>query len=279
MVKKKREILYLFTIFNILLSFSILPNIRGDTSITVTTPLAGSVFQTGESCTIRWIYNQESFIDIYLYKGYSQVRTIALGIINRHGFVWTIPGIVGEGDNFRIKVVDHNDPSVYDYSDYFTITYPPSISVTTPESVWGMGSRYEIMWGSSGTISSVDIYLCIQSEVQVAIVSGTANEGSFYWTVPQTLTESSSYRILIIDSEDSSVYDFSGFFIIESASNNEDDNGDDDNNNFPNNDFDSILGLNLEITYCIICTMIVILAILIKISLNKKTKFQHNYCY
>jgi hypothetical protein len=166
---------------------------------------------------------------------------------------------VGESEYFRIKVVDHNNPTDYDYSGYFTITYPPSISIVSPRSdtVWQEESTYQITWTSNGPITSVDIHLFKGSDGILNVAERTSNDGSRSFTIPQSLTESSSYRILIVDSDNSGVYDWSDYFKIEKSSNN-DDGGNDDNNNDNNySEYDSVPGFNMIIVASIITIIII----------------------
>ena len=195
-MKCKKSVPYLYIISVILLILLISPNIRGDNGITVLTPIENSVYQTGDSCIIRWGINQETFqVDIYLYKDSYQTRTIAIGIVNRRSYEWFIPGVVGESENFQIKVVDHDDPLNYDFSDHFTIHYPPSISIHSPRSdtVWKTGSKYKISWSFQSPISSINIFLFKTSENVLNIAVKASNSGIYYWIIPQSLEESSSY--------------------------------------------------------------------------------------
>lgn len=101
------------------------------------------------------------------------------------------------------------NPSLYGFSEYFTITYLPSISIHSPlnDTVWNTGKDYKIQWTSTGVISSVDIHLYETSTKVLNIVEKTSNDGLYYWTIPNNLQDSAFYRILIVDYEDVQIHD------------------------------------------------------------------------
>ena len=67
------------------------------------------------------------------------------------------------------------------------------------------------------------------------ITSSTPNDGSYSWTVGNTLPESDQYKILIYNAEDQSVFGTSFYFSIihpdDGGGNGDDDNDDNSTNN------------------------------------------------
>jgi hypothetical protein len=93
-----------------------------------------------------------------------------------------------------------------------------SITVINPNvsSIWEKGSSYTIEWDWIGYITNVDIELYKDGIFELTIVSGELNDGSYTWEVPTDLESSDQYQIKIIDSSDSTTFDFSDFFEIKS---------------------------------------------------------------
>ncbi len=191
--------------------------------ITVTRPNSGDVWYTGQSYTIRW--NSEgpiTNVKIELYRGSSRVRTITNSTSNDGSYTWTVDDNLSESSNYRIKISDANNSSIYDYSDYFEIreSEQPSITVTRPRSgdVWYIGQSYSIRWTSTGSISRVRIELYRGSTLVRTITSSTSNDGSYTWRVSSDLSPGSNYKIRISDRDDPGIYGESGYFTINEQS-------------------------------------------------------------
>ncbi len=90
------------------------------------------------------------------------------------------------------------------------------ISVTTPDSSssWETGTSQSIMWTSTVTISDVKIELYKDGMFEMEIISSTANDGEYYWTIPSGLDDSTQYQIKITDVSTLTTYDFSEYFEI-----------------------------------------------------------------
>lgn len=110
------------------------------------------------------------------------------------------------------------DASYSSYSSYkYSILWkekqtstPPSLTVTKPNGgeSWQAGSSQTITWSSSGSSADVKIeYSTNSGSSWSTITSSTTNDGSYSWTIPNT--ESSTCRVKITDTSDSSIYDAS----------------------------------------------------------------------
>lgn len=97
----------------------------------------------------------------------------------------------------------------------------PSITVTSPDGGESLnaGGTHTITWTSAGTVGNVKIqYFNENYPGGVTIVSSTANDGSYNWTVPND--PSTSCGIRVSEASDGNPEDYSdGFFAIVSASN------------------------------------------------------------
>ncbi|NIM15748.1 MAG: hypothetical protein GTO45_27485, partial [Candidatus Aminicenantes bacterium] len=98
----------------------------------------------------------------------------------------------------------------------------PTITVTSPKSGvnWKIGNKYTITWNSSYVTGNVRIQLFKGTTRLGNITNNTANDGRFAWTIG-TLTNGyqvkipgSNYRVKIRSVNDSTIWDFSGYFTI-----------------------------------------------------------------
>ncbi|MCP4110030.1 MAG: SUMF1/EgtB/PvdO family nonheme iron enzyme [Desulfobacteraceae bacterium] len=92
-----------------------------------------------------------------------------------------------------------------------------NLTVKTPNGSeqWCMGETYTLAWetGSAGTYVKTELY---DGSARVrTIAERVNNSGSYAWTVPDSLPESSTYKIRISDYSDAGVYDESnGYFSV-----------------------------------------------------------------
>ena len=193
-------------------------------SITVTSPSSGDIWYEGNIYTIRWTSTGSiSNVKIQLYRGSSLVSTIASSTYNDGSYSWTVPTSLTPSTSYRIKISDASDPSVYDYSDYFTIDTvptPASITVTEPTSstVWYIGDSGMIRWTYSGDPGPyVDIKLYRGS----TYITNIANNvpiyyGRYTWSsIPSSLSPGTNYRVKVVSDADASIYDYSPYFTID----------------------------------------------------------------
>ena len=183
-------------------------------AIIVTTPANSSMWETGFSQYIYWDFiGIISNVNIELYKDGSFVQTIVSGTSNDGEFYWAVPLGLGDSTQYQVKITDTSDHSVYDFSDYFDI-YTNTITVTTPDgsTLWEIDTSQYIYWDSTGIISTVNIELYKDGSFEQLIVSGTSNDGEYYWTISSVLEHSMQYQIKITDASNASMYDYSDYF-------------------------------------------------------------------
>jgi len=187
--------------------------------ITVNSPYSGSKWYEGETYSITWSSkNAGSFVKIELYKSGSRVSTITSSTSNDGSYSWTVPSTLSSSSSYKIKITSTSDSNVYDESDYFSIEeLEKTIGVNSPYSgdTWYGGETNTITWNSENAGSLVKIELYRSGSYVSTITSSTSNDGSHSWTIPSSLTTSSSYKIKITSISDSSVYEYSGYLTIE----------------------------------------------------------------
>ncbi|MFX1375313.1 MAG: CARDB domain-containing protein [Promethearchaeota archaeon] len=91
-----------------------------------------------------------------------------------------------------------------------------TITVINPSSgdSWAKGSTHYITWTSTGSITDVKIELYKDGAFEMEIVPSISNGGSYLWTIPTGLENSTLYQIRISDASDSLTYDESDYFTI-----------------------------------------------------------------
>jgi len=80
----------------------------------------------------------------------------------------------------------------------YTATAIPAITVTAPNGgeSWIAGTSHNITWTSTGTIANVNIdYSTNSGGSWTSVVAGTANDGTFSWTVPSTHSTTCLVRV------------------------------------------------------------------------------------
>lgn len=89
--------------------------------IVVTNPVYASIWKPGDSLKIKWISNSVSKIDIQLFRKNNYQFTIAENIENTGSFDWQIPIDINISNHYQLKIINHNNPEVFQFSDRFGI--------------------------------------------------------------------------------------------------------------------------------------------------------------
>ena len=126
-------------------------------------------------------------------------------------------GLLINGTFFYLDLGTHNYTfSFMETNVEFTYYEPPSLTVTNPDSIslWETGTSHSITWTSTGAISDVKIELYRGGVFEMEIVASTTNDGSYSWTIPSGLADSTLYQIRISDVSNPATYDDSDNFEI-----------------------------------------------------------------
>jgi len=179
--------------------------------VKVIQPNGGERIQIGSNYSIRW--HACCFIDsVKLQLSIDNGKTwqnIAAKTENDSLFLWTVPNT--PSDSCLIKVADVDcDP--FDISDkVFSITPAPVWQVVQPNGGEDLqaGSNYEIKWISSGyQVDTVKIQYSVDGGKNwLTIIGRTANDGSYLWKVPNTISDSCLVKVADIDCDPFDVSD------------------------------------------------------------------------
>jgi hypothetical protein len=171
----------------------------------------GSVFQTNGLLVI-------TKVKIELYKSGAMVNTIVAETDNTGSYTWTVPVVLTDGADYKVRVSCSTDSSVYGESGSITISIG-SITVTVPSSgsIWTKGTAFDIRWTSSA-VGNVKIELYKGTSSLQTIAGDTANDGVHNWTISASLADGSDYRIRISLVSNANVVGESGMFTITGGS-------------------------------------------------------------
>ena len=195
--------------------------------ITVTNPTTSTTWIKGETVIIQWNTNvsANANVRILLYQGNTLVNSIVNITPNYGYYTYSVPTSLTNGSNYRVRVFDIANPSVGDFSDFFTITTnTPTINITNPtaSTVWTTGQNHTIQWTSNiASNASLRIFLYRANPnggvtLAAPVANFIPNSGSYTYAVPNSLI-SGSYRLQIYDIANNSTLDYSDFFTINNS--------------------------------------------------------------
>jgi PKD repeat protein len=199
--------------------------INATKTIRVNYPLAGYVYRIDSDVQISWQRTgYVTSVDIELYKGASLARSIVnnTAMSSSSGYYfWNTHMDLVTGADYRIRVSEHSNASVFGYSGYFTINGTKTITVLgSPYPVYEK-DNVMITWQFTGYIPRVDISLILGGTWHSDIVLNRANSQPtmypycmYTWRVPEALTPNSTYQFRVRDSSNSSLYGLSSMFAI-----------------------------------------------------------------
>ena len=161
--------------------------------IIVTSPKSGDSWAPGSTHPITWKSYGDvgSNVKIELWGG--GIQTLAASTLNDGTFSWTIPSGQVTGTTYMISVSSTTDPSIWDWSDYFSITSTPStpsITVTSPNGgeSWQRGTSHTVTWSYAGNPGSTVKIALMKGGIEVGTIAssvptGSSGTGSYTWAI------------------------------------------------------------------------------------------------
>jgi hypothetical protein len=187
-----------------------------DPSITITSPNGGEDWQANTQQLITWIDNIPNIpgnkIKFELWKG-GVLDTVLFDAEDPDGSkIWNIAPGTTLGNDYKIKLIYVNDPTVTSISDAnFTISgYVPEITVNSPNGgeSWPAGS-FRVITFTDNIPEFVRIHLYKGGVFDSVINDSTRSDGSTNWNIPHSTTPGTDYTIKITSVLDSTLFDFS----------------------------------------------------------------------
>jgi hypothetical protein len=175
-------------------------------TLKVTAPNGGEQLMVGSRFTITW-YAANSREDVqieYSINGGETWTDITSAIENNGKYDWTVPDTPSDNCLVRISITGGQPSDVSDGVFSIVPSSPSDITVTSPNGGenWTTGSSQEIKWTSTGGIDSVFIeYSKDNGTTWKTIVQTTPNNGSYQWTVPDTVSDECLVRVIANDAD------------------------------------------------------------------------------
>ena len=173
-------------------------------TITVISPNGGESLLSGSIVPITWSSTGVigDSVDIVLRRGTSTTN-ITTSTTNDGVLDWTVPFYM-EGSGYTVEITSINDPGIVDTSDsdFSILDLPPgngTIAVISPNGgdTYLKGSTITIAWSATGGVGDSVTITLYKGNRSVAIVTSTPNDGSYDWTIPTNLPNSSNYVVEI----------------------------------------------------------------------------------
>jgi len=180
-------------------------------SLLLSHPVGGESWKRGSTQTITWSSSGDAGaqVKILLLSGAITKLTLTRTASLAGGsFKWSIPADLPKGNQYRIRIISRQYPSLQDTSaQVFSIGMAPAgtrLSVTAPDGgeSWKRGSRQNITWGYSGQPGAEVIILLLKAGSVVQTIAakaplGADGAGSFSWLIPSSLSSGGDYAIRV----------------------------------------------------------------------------------
>lgn len=195
-------------------------------SITVTSPIGGEKWVTGNSYTVTWTSvgitgNVQIRLD---YPGSS--NTIGNVDISSGQYTFTVPSNFPSREDWAVAItafgVTPSGGDIYDWSEKISIGKGASQSITVKNPVggetWYKGQSYTIKWTSTGITGNVQIRLDYPGSSNTIGTVDISN-GQFTHTIPSNFPTRNDWAVAItafgVTPSGGAIYDWSESFTIQ----------------------------------------------------------------
>jgi hypothetical protein len=179
--------------------------------VTVTSPNGGENWQIGTDQVITWDDNFSDNVKIQLFKSDNLFTTLRASTASDGSWNWNnIADTIPPGSDYKIKILSLGDSSIFDFSDDNFILSGQGITVTSPNGGenWQIGSTHPVTWIDNFS-DNVKIELFKNDIFHSIIRSTTASDSSYNWTIEDTISPGSDYKVKITSIGNENVFDFS----------------------------------------------------------------------
>ncbi len=190
-------------------TFAILAHPLGQ-SITLVQPNGGEEWAVGEAHLISWLENFTDPVKVELY--HSDTLYSVLDSSNTDNrFTWTVPDSIPIDSSYRVKVINTADTSIWDRSDttFAVLAHPLNQHITLVQpnggDQWAYGQSHLISWYENFTTPvKVELY---HSDTLYSVLDSSNTDNRYTWTIPDSLPVDTSYRVKVINTADTSIWD------------------------------------------------------------------------
>ena len=178
--------------------------------IIVTSPNGGESWKTETYHDITWNYHDvDVHVKIELYKGGNFIQLLAALPLYRKYHSHLISPTLPSGTDYRVRLTNVEDSTIWDESDNDFTIYTPKIFVISPFGYerWQQGTTQDIKWGYQDLTGNVKIELYKGGILAREISSSFPIDSSPYpWTIPYDLPSGTDYRIRVTSLVDPSIW-------------------------------------------------------------------------
>lgn len=170
-------------------------------TITVNSPVAGT-YNVGDTITISYTTSGTSSSNYYtfqLYKGTEYEQTIYSSWYGTSSYKWIVPSSMDTTQNYRIKVLNSTNNTIFAYSPNFKIANLNQFKFLTPakSETLSVKTPYYIKFSAKGSNWSYFNLALVQDStyVQDIAYSASTTSGQYLWNVPSVSDTTKTYRI------------------------------------------------------------------------------------
>jgi hypothetical protein len=170
-----------------------------DPFVQVMSPNGNEQWEVGNTFPITWDDNIDDNVKIELLKGSTVNQVLAASVPSNNTWQWAIPAAFTQGTDYRVRISSITTATLSDTSDtFFTIGPKSELSLTAPSGgeVWEKQKSYDITWTDNLT-GAVDIDLYRGASLYFSIAEKTESDGSFTWTVPDSIQSGTTYNVRV----------------------------------------------------------------------------------
>lgn len=142
-----------------------------------------------------------SFVTLEAYKGPDFMYNLGNIDSQIEEFFWDIPFDPPPGLDWRIKISDTYDSSIYSFSDTFEIYSYKSIKITVPTTSdnWSIPGDHYISWSWTEDVPNVNIEI-YKGTMLIDTILNLPNNGSTYWHMPYNEPTGTDWKVKVMAS-------------------------------------------------------------------------------
>lgn len=210
----------LFIILLVILGYSSCKEKEPVKSITIIQPDQSETYTVGDTISLKWESSAVNYVKIELLIGGAVDREIDRGTSNIGFYEWSVLGLFEARDDYKIRVSDVYDSSIYDDTDNaLTITNVENsiyTQVITPNGgeTWSTYSSHTIQWTTNYT-GLMRVYL-IYNEQIYAYITGTGTTDTIMSINFSGCDAGIPYKIRVCSATDYTLYgdESDGYFYL-----------------------------------------------------------------
>jgi hypothetical protein len=179
-------------------------------TIRVVQPNDGEEWTLGSEHLISWTLNFAEPVKVELTRA-DTVYSVLSSSVTGNSLAWTISDTLPADSNYKVRVTSTIDTTILDNSDstFSLLAYPPgkNIKVIQPNGGegWTVGTEHLISWTLNfGNPVKVEL---IRADTVYSLLSSSVTGNSFAWTISDTLSTDSNYKIRVTNTVETTILD------------------------------------------------------------------------